>query len=644
MQYNCVKKVLIAAVLTAVLLCLPSVSDLSDADGAPHIGNVSYDPDGQLVLIEGSADTETVKGLIEGPQNKYYSFAFLVNEGKYSDKINIEGAAPGAYKVTIWNNAGQDTASFVIPDPADIKIVPDKSTAEVYLGESLTLTFSVSGCEPQYVKAATKNSDIVSIDSSTVIEGGISVTLTGLSLGTTTVSAAYGNTVTEVSVTVTEKPAEDRLYIFEIKMLVDADKVVSDKYTESVLKSGFTIQAIAKNAADALQNACDENGIPLELYSDGTLKGWIDSMFGLGDVNLGNGSWKYWIQYYEGSYNNYTLGYYTEGGTFQLVYGITKESDDAIYSETTKTDGTKEYSKTTQYKDSDGNKVVEVVGATENYDGTKIGSFESNTITSADGSVSSTTQVSCGSDGAVINAETVTTVTVSGGELDADTIQKALDQSKASVDKISVEAGNIEKVLKIENSDEIRIHMSSEALSKITAYGATITVEGSLGSSSGSLTVDSNICKNLSGGTVDLKVVEGKSTALTDKQKSTVGDRYFIILTATVDGKTVHQLGGEATVEFGYTLRNGENASDLCIYYVDGSGDLSRMEDSAYNTETGTFTMHTDHFSVFMVGAVPEDNDDGYLGLLVILAAAVILAVIVFGSAYYCEVVRLKKA
>lgn len=596
------------------------------------------DAEGIQYNITNSGIVVSIDGLSGDWTVQYYS------EGKWADAGLLTVDTLNVYHKfrLVLESSGPD-------ESPDVNVDIDRTTADLYSsGESnRTVTISstiVCGGDVEIIWSS-DHPDIARISGSATES---SVVIEGLSDGTATISVTVrsGNKVAEAAcvVTVTSPPIEDKTYVFEIRMDIDADKVVSETYTKSMLESGITIQASAKNAADALQKACDDNRIPLVLYSNETLKGWIDSMFGLGDVNLGNGSWKYWIQYYEGSYNNYTLGYYTDGGTFQIIYGITKDMQDGVYSEKTNADGSKEYSKTTQYRDSDGNKIVEVVGATENSDGTKIGSFESNTITSADGSVSSTTQVSFGSDGAVINAETVTTVTVSSGELDADTIQKALDQSKASVDKISVEAGNIEKVLKIENSDEIRIHMSSEALSKITAYGATITVEGSLGSSSGSLTVDSNICKNLSGGTVDLKVVEGKSTALTDKQKSTVGDRYFIILTATVDGKTVHQLGGEATVEFGYTLRNGENASDLCIYYVDGSGNLSRMEDSAYNTETGTFTMHTDHFSVFMVGAVPEDNDDGYLGLLVILAAAVILAVIVFGSAYYCEVVRLKKA
>lgn len=572
------------------------------------------------------------------------------NEGKWFDAGLLTVDTLNVYhKFSVkLVSSGQD-------DSPDVDVVIKQTTANLYsngeTNRTVTLTSSIECDGDVEIIWSSDHPDVARISGSAT---GSSVVIEGLSDGTATISVTVrsGNKVTEAAcvVTVTTAPLEDKLYVFEIRMDIDADKVVSETYTESMLESGITIRAYAKNAADALQIACDEGSIPLELYSNETLKGWIDSMFGLGDVNLGNGAWKYWIQYYEGSYNNYTLGYYTDGGTFQLVYGITKDMQDGVYSEKPNADGSKEYSKTTQYTDGDGNKIVEVIGATENSDGTKIGSFESNTFTSADGSVSSTTKVSFGGDGSVISAETVTAVSVSGGELNADIIQNALVQSQASIDKLSVEVGNIEKVLKIENSDGVRIHMSSEALGKITEYGAILKAEGSLGSSSGSLTVDTNICSKLSGGSLDLKLEEGKSSLLTDTQNDAVGDRYFIILTATVDGKTVHQLGGVATVEFGYALRSGENASDLCIYYVDESGNISRMADSVYNTETGMFTLHTDHFSVFMVGTVQDgvysekNNADGYLGLLVILAAAVILAMIVFGSAYYCEVVRLKKA
>ena len=321
MQNNRAKKALIAATLLMVLVCL-SCAELSDALSAPSIDSVEYDADAQKVIIQGTTDSPSVWGWIDGPKGHAYTFAFITEDGRFSGRVNIEGAQPGAYEVTVRNNAGGDKASFVIPDPADVKIVPSSASIRMYIGDSQTLTFSVEGCDPTFVKTTSSNSDIVSVGSALSSAG--TVTVSGNSIGTATIIAEYRSASAMVTVDVIERPAVDKEYRFFIQMVLDADKVSHPVYTQSMLESGFTITAVAKNAADALEKACDENGIPLVQYSDGTLKGWITSMFGLGDVNLGDGVWKYWVQYYEGSYNSWTLGYYTNGGNFQLIYNSTK--------------------------------------------------------------------------------------------------------------------------------------------------------------------------------------------------------------------------------------------------------------------------------------------------------------------------------
>ena len=124
--------------------------------------------------------------------------------------------------------------------------------------------------------------------------------------------------------------SEGDVYYFFIQMLEDADLVESDYYTQQDLETGFTITGTGDDAAEALSNACAANNIDLELYYSDTLFGWIDAMFGLGDVyNAEDDSWTYWIQYRydetegEYTYNEWTLGYYTGGGYFMLLYGTT---------------------------------------------------------------------------------------------------------------------------------------------------------------------------------------------------------------------------------------------------------------------------------------------------------------------------------
>ena len=108
-------------------------------------------------------------------------------------------------------------------------------------------------------------------------------------------------------------------------MKYDADKVQHPHYNQSMLENGFEIEAEGTNALEAFEKACSQRNIPFYSYSNDKLKGWFNSLFGLGDVYMGDGLWKYWVQYYEGTYNQFTLGYYTNGGNFQIIYDITSE-------------------------------------------------------------------------------------------------------------------------------------------------------------------------------------------------------------------------------------------------------------------------------------------------------------------------------
>jgi len=261
---------------------------------------------------------------------------------------------------------------------------------------------------------------------------------------------------------------------------------------------------------------------------------------------------------------------------------------------------------------------------------------ESSSMESADGTVSSKTDVSV-KDGTVQKAESVTSVSATEGNLDADAVSRAVEQSKASIEKTSVKTDEVQKTLKVESSEGTGVTLSPEALGMISDHGASLKVEGSVGSSKGSVTVDADVCTNLSkdsDGRIGLRMDEGRDDDLTEAQKATVEDRYFIVLGATVGDKKVHELGGKASVSFGYAPKDGQDVSRLCVFYIDEDGHRTRM-DSSFDPETGMFSMHTDHFSVFMVGEAEEEAEgDGgsntalIAGIVIAIVAAIAAAII----------------
>lgn len=1009
-------------VLFAVLVLLASVVvasgiAMADADNGVSIDHVQFDMPTKMLSADGTSSAESVVGYItyaDGTVSPY--FAFDVKDGKWSGQVHCPDITAGTHTLTMFvSSTAVVSVQFTV---SDIKIEPAQSQVSVYVGAKTDVACTLTACKGTDVSVSSSNSAVARVSAMSA-DG--KVTIEGVETGTAKIILTCSGVTAEISVKVTTKPAEEKVYIFEISMDVDADKVKSSKYTQSILESGFTIQATATNAADALAKACSANGIPLVQYTGGELKGWITSMFGLGDVNLGNGEWKYWAQYHEGSYNSYTLGYYTDGGTFQLIYKITKEmdvnpdkKDDA--SQKTNTDGSKESSQTTTSKDSQGNDVQETVGTKENPDGSKV-QTESNTVTRADGSSTTTkteteidslgnvtgktetvsettviknqdgtttekttetvvkqdgsqkesesvvtvqkdgstqeqkTEKSTGKDGSVVEttstsvtskdgtvktegtssskdasgnasgtteftetvqtssgkttttrsesykdadgkssgskdivteqkttssgtetvrkesvkdadgnavsstessttvktktvidgsntvttssevsknadgkttssreevldvtvlknstkvqstvvekdsegkqtlsrelstesktnsdgsvtttvsqketspdrtvdtssktvraadgsestestrttstsegtveekvdsskkvsdgttsetrnaretvkdakgdvksetekvtesvvsenekssysseqvkkdgsvelkesstvestdgsvksetdvsvkdgevqkAESVTSVTVSEGTLDAESVKTAVEQSKASIERTSVKTEEVSKTLKVEGPEGIRIVTTPEALVMVSEHGAELEVKGVDGGLVGSFAVDTGVCDTLSkdaDGDIDLRMEPGRAGDLTEAQKQTVQDSYYIVLVATVGEKKVHELGGQAVVSFEYTPVEGQDVSRLCIYYIDEDGNSTRM-DSGYDPESGIFSMRTDHFSVFMIGEVEEeesgDGGDGnavlIAGVLVAIVAAVVVA------------------
>lgn len=200
----------------------------------------------------------------------------------------------------------------------------DSSTKQMMVGGTDTLTVTVpSGYSGTSVLWRTSASTVVSISGS-----GSTISLGGISEGSATITAIVGNLyIATCQVTVGPKPITSNTYTFFLQAPDDADHADfgSSGYSISDLRSGITLTSMGPDAGTALETVLNSEGIPCSFYTGGDLKHWVNQIFGMGDIHLSNGDWKYWIQYNNGSYNDWTLGYYTDGGSFSLIYGITSD-------------------------------------------------------------------------------------------------------------------------------------------------------------------------------------------------------------------------------------------------------------------------------------------------------------------------------
>ncbi len=97
------------------------------------------------------------------------------------------------------------------------------------------------------------------------------------------------------------------------------DSRIQDVFTSEVRKQGFWLSGRGSTMAEVLKDAVSSQNMDIDLITgvDGNgnvLCGWINTLFGLGDVNLGDGTWSYWSQWvwsnHSWTYNEKTMGYY----------------------------------------------------------------------------------------------------------------------------------------------------------------------------------------------------------------------------------------------------------------------------------------------------------------------------------------------
>lgn len=139
----------------------------------------------------------------------------------------------------------------------------------------------------------------------------------------------------------------------------------------------------------------------------------------------------------------------------------------------------------------------------------------------------------------------------------------------------------------------------------------------------GDLSLNKKAISAVSGGASgrDVKITIGQGNAETALQsipeaaraaiKETMGDRPVYQLGIASDGKEITGLGGgTATVTIPYTLREGEKAEDIVVYYLDSSGKLTEVS-TQYHASAKTVTFTTDHFSWYVISYNPTETVSG---------------------------------
>jgi hypothetical protein len=109
-------------------------------------------------------------------------------------------------------------------------------------------------------------------------------------------------------------------------------------------------------------------------------------------------------------------------------------------------------------------------------------------------------------------------------------------------------------------------------------------------------------CDQAGGSEVSVELKAAAASSLNARQRAAVGDApVYDISVSSNDGKRITDFGGNpVTISLPYTLKPGEKVAGVVVWYVDGNGNIQKM-DTMYDVRTKTVIFSTDHLSLYAI-------------------------------------------
>ena len=201
-------------------------------------------------------------------------------------------------------------------------------------------------------------------------------------------------------------------------------------------------------------------------------------------------------------------------------------------------------------------------------------------------------------------ATTTVTPTVSGGvatgSVTADQMSDAMKKAQAAAGPSGTPNVTI-KISGASGASSVGMSIPHASLQSLVSSGVgALTISGP----TGSLNFDADALKTISDASGDVKVTIAKtdSSTLSDAARTLVGSHPVFTFSVTSGGSAISQFDGDVTVSVPYTLAAGEDPNAVVIYYIAADGTPTPVQETHYDTATGTVTFTTTHFSTYAVG------------------------------------------
>jgi len=197
---------------------------------------------------------------------------------------------------------------------------------------------------------------------------------------------------------------------------------------------------------------------------------------------------------------------------------------------------------------------------------------------------------------------TSSTGTVSITNRQLDEAVKAAEKDGSSHITIKVETA--------EALNEVRVELPKGSVASLASqneYG--LKIETAVGNLSIPKDVLSYIAEKGKGDKLRVSLTSVDTSQLTDEQRQKVGENPVYKITIESGGSFISDFGGsEITISLPYTLKEGEKAGDVKVWYLNDAGELEQI-DCTYDEKTGLATFKTSHLSYYVVGIEAEEPE-----------------------------------
>jgi len=230
-----------------------------------------------------------------------------------------------------------------------------------------------------------------------------------------------------------------------------------------------------------------------------------------------------------------------------------------------------------------------------------------------------------------VSVESVASGDASEAMVDDSAVAEVLKQAQLAASAVGDDATVIVVISVVSDSSSsiTDVTVSPDSLSNLAEAG--VGVEISTGT--GTVTMDNSVLSNLEGNSLTVSIGKVDTSSLTEAQKEAAGDMVVIQASAMSGDGFVHELGGMVTITVPYELRSGENPDDVQVLYLKDDG-TTQTYSAIYNSDTGTVSFQTDHFSYYVITFESSESIDIALYIIAAVIVVIVAVVIIYWFMY----------